>query len=84
MRNNLGFAYWNKGEYYRAIEEYKKAIELKPDYTDALYNLALAYKTQKKFREAEKLLRKIITLKPTSIAARRELENLTATIISEE
>jgi len=84
VRNNLGFAYWNKGKYYRAIEEYKKAIELKPDYTDALYNLALAYKTQKKFAEAEKLLRKIITLKPTSIAARRELENLTANIISEE
>lgn len=41
--NNLGDLYARRGEYEKAIEEFKKAIELKPDYGDAYHNLANIY-----------------------------------------
>jgi len=36
--NNRGVAYYMKGEYDRAIRDYNKAIELKPDCAEAYYN----------------------------------------------
>ncbi len=41
--NNLGDLYARRGEYEKAVEEFKKAIELKPDYGDAYHNLANVY-----------------------------------------
>jgi tetratricopeptide (TPR) repeat protein len=36
---NLGNTYRTKGDYDRAIEAYKEAIKLDPDYVNAHYNL---------------------------------------------
>ena len=41
--NNRGIAYDEKGEFDKAIEDYKKAIELNPEYADAYNNRGLAY-----------------------------------------
>ena len=41
--NNLGDLYARRGKYEKAVEEFKKAIELKPDYGDAYHNLANVY-----------------------------------------
>jgi len=41
--NNLGDLYARHGEYKKAIEEFKKAVELKPNYGDAYHNLANVY-----------------------------------------
>jgi Tfp pilus assembly protein PilF len=41
--NNLGDMYTRHGDYDKAIEEFKKAIELKPNYGDAYHNLANVY-----------------------------------------
>ena len=38
---NLGFAYDESGKYKEAIESYKEAIRIKPDFTDAHNNLGL-------------------------------------------
>lgn len=38
MYYNRGLAHSKKGELELAIENYTKAIELKPDYADAFYN----------------------------------------------
>ena len=41
--NNLGDMYARHGELEKAVEEFKKAIELKPNYGDAYHNLANVY-----------------------------------------
>jgi len=41
--NNLGDYYGRHKQYEKAIEEFKKAIELKPGYADAYHNLANVY-----------------------------------------
>ncbi len=40
---NRGNLYSGEGKHQMAIREYLKAIELRPDYTDALYNIAKTY-----------------------------------------
>ncbi|ABR30672.1 tetratricopeptide repeat protein [Thermosipho melanesiensis] len=41
--NNLGNIYRKKGLIARAIECYKKAIEIKPDFAECYFNLGCAY-----------------------------------------
>ncbi|MDO8644264.1 MAG: tetratricopeptide repeat protein, partial [bacterium] len=59
--NNLGFAKRKLGRYAEAVQDYTKALALKPDYTNALYGLAFC-KNELGQREAaivdlEKLLK---------------------------
>ena len=41
--NNLGAMYLKKGILDKAIDELKKAAQLKPEHLDAHYNLGIAY-----------------------------------------
>lgn len=41
--NNLGDLYYRRGDYQKAIEEFKTAISLLPQYADAHHNLANVY-----------------------------------------
>jgi tetratricopeptide (TPR) repeat protein len=50
--NNLGFYLSNRGHVAEAIENYRKSLEIKPDYEDAHNNLGYAYAGQKKYPEA--------------------------------
>ena len=52
VRFNMGIAYKAKGEAEKAIVEYKKALELAPEYAEAHNNLGNILKDQKKFDEA--------------------------------
>jgi len=49
--NNRGFAYYNLGQYQRAIDDFNKAISLKSDYTDAYNNRGSIYFTQSNFKK---------------------------------
>jgi tetratricopeptide (TPR) repeat protein len=50
--NNLGFYLSNRGEVAEAMENYRQALKIKPDYEDAHNNLGYAYANQKKYPEA--------------------------------
>jgi tetratricopeptide (TPR) repeat protein len=50
--NNLGFYLSNRGEVAEAMENYRQALKIKPDYEDAHNNLGYAFANQKKYPEA--------------------------------
>lgn len=52
LQNNIGFAYWNKGEFPEAKVAFDKALELDKDYFDARYNLAFALLAREQWADA--------------------------------
>ena len=62
--NNLGDLYVRRGEYQKAVEEFKKAIELKPNYADAYHNLANIYHQLGKNDLAEENYKKALEFNP--------------------
>ena len=71
--NNLGAAYYGKGEWDKAIEEYKKAISLRPRYADAQSNLGAAYARKGLIDEAIAAHKAAIAIKPDSPRAHLNL-----------
>ena len=43
IHNQLGNDYCDKGEFEKGVEEYEKAVDLYPFYSDGLYNLCMTY-----------------------------------------
>lgn len=62
--NNLGDYYSRHGDYQKAIEEFKSAIELNPDYGDAYHNLGNAYREIGNNEEAIANYQKALSLNP--------------------
>jgi len=52
IHNHKGFAMEKLGKIEQAIEEYKKALEINPDYSEANFNMAKYYYRKKSFKEA--------------------------------
>jgi tetratricopeptide (TPR) repeat protein len=71
--NNLGYAYYKKGDRQRAIENYKKALSMKPDFGLAYYNLGLAYKDNKQTEQAIEAMRSSVTYAPSFLNAQFQL-----------
>lgn len=63
---NLGWIYFQQGQYNQALAQYKRAMDLDPNYYPAYYNLGLAYMQVKKFDLAAETLKRAITLEPKS------------------
>lgn len=64
-------AYYNKGldyvaskDFEKAIDEFKKAIELDPNYAEAYYQLGVIYGNSDDLQQAFSLLNKAIEIKP--------------------
>ena len=49
---NLGIVYEKLKNFTKAKEMYRKALEIKPDYTDAIYNLGLVLTELKEYKDA--------------------------------
>lgn len=62
--NNLGDLYARQKEYEKSVEEFKKAIELKPDYADAYHNLANVYHQTGRDDLAQENYKKAIEFNP--------------------
>ena len=76
--NNLGQRYEARGEYLKAIEEYRKAIALRPDFHAVYNNIAVCYGKLGRLEEAEQALLKTIEIKPDDFYA---MNNLAVTYI---
>jgi tetratricopeptide (TPR) repeat protein len=61
---NLGIAYGNSGNPEKAMESFRKAIQLKPDYAEAYNGLGSAYGKSGDLEKAIELYKKAISLKP--------------------
>nr|CAH7750090.1 unnamed protein product [Callosobruchus chinensis] len=59
----------DKGSKDLALEEYKQALELNTNYEQAMNNLANLLREDRKFQEAEVLLRKALEVRPNFAAA---------------
>ena len=64
---NRGLAYYYKGDFDRAIEDFNKALELDPNYIGAHYNRGLAYYYKGDFDRAIEDFNKALELDPNYI-----------------
>jgi len=60
----MGNALKDKGELNAAIDSYKQAIKIKPDYADAYYNMGNALKDTGDFNAAIDSYKQAIKIKP--------------------
>ena len=60
----MGNVLKDQGKLEEAIEAYKKALSLKPDYADAYNNMGNALKDQGKLEEAIEAYKKALSIKP--------------------
>lgn len=74
--NNLGDLYARHGDLEKAVEEFKKAIELKPNYGDAYHNLANIYGQMGKNDLAIENYQKAISTNPNLWQSHQNLANI--------
>ena len=63
-RSNLGLALSHLGQHEAAIAEYRRAVELEPDYPEAMSNLGISLEALRRSAEAEQAYRTAIALRP--------------------
>jgi type IV pilus assembly protein PilF len=74
--NNLGLAYFGKGEYWKAIASYQKSLKLAPAYSPAHTNLGLALERIKRWEAAMAAYEKAIEVDPDYAPAHFNLGRL--------
>lgn len=62
LRIELGGLLFSLGNVDDAIDQYKQAISLKPDYANAYFNLSYAYQQQQKYKEAYASMQNVVNL----------------------
>lgn len=65
-----------EGRHEEAIAEYKKAVEIDPDFSDALHGLSRAYQDLDRFDEAIAASQRLAELDPDDILAHTSLSIL--------
>jgi len=71
--SNLGWAYYNKGDYDKARKYLEEALELKPDFAIAKLNLGRTYLATGRLHQARTLLEKIASESPNNPVVLLEL-----------
>jgi tetratricopeptide (TPR) repeat protein len=67
--NQIGFQYYENGDYDNAIDYYKKAIALSPEYPIPFNNLGVVYFKSNKLELARECFSKAIDLNPEYVKA---------------
>lgn len=73
IHNAIGWAYYEKNEFEKSIEELQKAIRLKKSYPTAYYNLGLSLVGIGNFDEAIKKYKLAIKYQPSLVPAHYQL-----------
>ncbi len=68
-----GYCYGELGHYQEAMEEFKQAIRIKPDYAEAHYNLGVTYGELGRHQEAIEAFKQAIRIKPDDAEAHYNL-----------
>jgi len=76
IHNNLGYIYFRKGEYEKAIGEFSLAIKINPAYGDAYHNLGNTYYQMQKVQEAAQSYHKAIELNPNLWQSHQNLASI--------
>ncbi|MBF0626307.1 MAG: tetratricopeptide repeat protein [Magnetococcales bacterium] len=76
VHNNLGVALRALARREEALEQYLAALEIQPDYPEALNNLGILYKDLGRWEESEAVFRKALRLRPQFHKARNNLGTL--------
>jgi Flp pilus assembly protein TadD len=64
---------FQKGRVEEALQEFRKALELKPDYTTCYYNLGVVLENQHRTEEAAESFRQALRLDPFHGQAQQRL-----------
>ncbi len=64
VHNNRGTGYMDQYNFEKAVEEFKKALSIDPDFAIARVNLGIAYYNLREYENALKELKKGLRLKP--------------------
>ena len=78
VHNLLGSAYYELGEYEKAIEQFKATLQINPDQSDVIYRLGTVYYMQGKFDETIQLWNEALRVDPSLPGVRKNLEKLLA------
>ncbi len=62
--NGLGYAYYQRKDYSKALAEYLKAVKLNPNYSSAYFNLGVLYFNVGRFSDAKVHYLKAVELDP--------------------
>ena len=80
LRLDLGGLFYALGNYDEAQKIFRVVVDLKPDYANGWYNLAAAYREDKKYQQAYQAMQQTLALVPTDSAdwqkAKQELDEL--------
>ena len=72
-----GVAFQHIGEHKKAIESFKKSLNLRPRHANTIYKMAIAYKDLGLYKETVKFLNKVLNINPLhymSYIAKAEIE----------
>ena len=76
LYNSLGNYLFTMGKYQEAIKNYNIAIQIKSDYVDAFYNIAICYEAIGKMNDAKEKYEQILLIKPDHFNALNNLGNI--------
>jgi tetratricopeptide (TPR) repeat protein len=74
--NNLGYAYFAKDRTFEAIERFKAALNINPDYAEAHFNIGLAYAEKGLRYKAMEHYQRAVMLRPSIFEAQVNLGNI--------